>query len=143
MAKLDYDAFDVLTFDCYGTLIDWEAGLVAALRRALGDAAAALDDDELLARFAALEHDAQADGARYRDVLVRCLHAIAGRSAPTSTTRRRRRSAARSPTGRPSPTRPRRSRSCTRASRSLRSRTATTTCSRPRRRSSASRSTSS
>ena len=32
---LDHDRFDVLTFDCYGTLIDWESGLLAALRRAL------------------------------------------------------------------------------------------------------------
>jgi 2-haloacid dehalogenase len=78
VAPLDYDRFDVLTFDCYGTLIDWEAGIVRALRNALGDAAATLDDDELLTRFAALEHDAQADGARYREVLVRCLRALAG-----------------------------------------------------------------
>ncbi len=77
MTTLDYDAFDVLTFDCYGTLIDWEAGLVAALRRALPDATSELGDDDLLARFAALEHAAQADGARYRDVLTRCLRAIA------------------------------------------------------------------
>ena len=35
MAALDFDRFDVLTFDCYGTLIDWEAGILAALRAAL------------------------------------------------------------------------------------------------------------
>ena len=28
---LDYARFDALTFDCYGTLIDWEAGILAAL----------------------------------------------------------------------------------------------------------------
>jgi 2-haloalkanoic acid dehalogenase type II len=77
MPALDYAAFDVITLDCYGTLIDWEQGIVGALRAALGDAVAAPGDDELLARFAALEHDAEADGARYRDVLVRCLHGIA------------------------------------------------------------------
>ena len=27
----DFDAFDALTFDCYGTLIDWETGLLTAL----------------------------------------------------------------------------------------------------------------
>ena len=32
MIALDYDAYDVLTFDTYGTLIDWETGLVVALR---------------------------------------------------------------------------------------------------------------
>jgi 2-haloalkanoic acid dehalogenase type II len=77
VSALDYDAFDVLTFDCYGTLIDWEAGIIAALRSALGAPAAALADDDLLARFAALEHDAEADGARYREVLQRCLRGIA------------------------------------------------------------------
>ena len=35
MGSLDYGAFDALTFDCYGTLIDWEAGIVAALRPVL------------------------------------------------------------------------------------------------------------
>ena len=29
VSALDYDAYDVLTFDTYGTLIDWETGLVA------------------------------------------------------------------------------------------------------------------
>ncbi len=36
-------------FDCYGTLIDWETGIVTALRDALGDAATAPSDEELLA----------------------------------------------------------------------------------------------
>ena len=27
MPALDYDRFDVLTFDCYGTLIDWDTGI--------------------------------------------------------------------------------------------------------------------
>ncbi|MEO9174861.1 MAG: HAD-IA family hydrolase [Gaiellales bacterium] len=77
MPALGYARFDVLTFDCYGTLIDWEAGILAALRAALGDAAASLDDEDLLGRFAALEHAAQADGARYREVLACCLHTLA------------------------------------------------------------------
>ena len=29
---LDYGRFEALTFDCYGTLIDWEAGLADAFR---------------------------------------------------------------------------------------------------------------
>jgi 2-haloacid dehalogenase len=74
---LDYDAYDVLTFDTYGTLIDWEAGLLVALRRALGDAAASLGDDDLLTRFAAFEHDAETPGTRYRDVLAISLRGIA------------------------------------------------------------------
>ena len=30
--------FEVLTFDCYGTLIDWESGLLTALRPLLAAA---------------------------------------------------------------------------------------------------------
>jgi FMN phosphatase YigB (HAD superfamily) len=29
---LDLRRFDVITFDCYGTLIDWETGILDALR---------------------------------------------------------------------------------------------------------------
>lgn len=29
----DFEGIRALTFDCYGTLIDWECGLLAALRR--------------------------------------------------------------------------------------------------------------
>jgi 2-haloacid dehalogenase len=29
---LDFSKFEVLTFDCYGTLIDWETGILGALR---------------------------------------------------------------------------------------------------------------
>jgi 2-haloalkanoic acid dehalogenase type II len=76
VSRLDYDAYDVLTFDCYGTLIDWETGIAAALRDALGDAVAASSDEELLLRFAALEHDAQVPYQRYRDVLAEALRGI-------------------------------------------------------------------
>jgi 2-haloacid dehalogenase len=76
VSPLDYDAYDVLTFDCYGTLIDWETGIVAALRTALGDAAAGSTDEDLLARYAALEHDAQRPYQRYREVLAAALRGI-------------------------------------------------------------------
>ena len=29
---MDFGRFEILTFDCYGTLIDWEAGILGALR---------------------------------------------------------------------------------------------------------------
>jgi 2-haloacid dehalogenase len=77
VSALDYDRYDVLTFDTYGTLIDWETGLVHALRSALGDAASAIRDDELLARFAALEHEAETPGTAYREVLEICLRSVA------------------------------------------------------------------
>jgi FMN phosphatase YigB (HAD superfamily) len=48
---IDFDHFEVLTFDCYGTLIDWEAGILAGLRRVLEPRGVAADDDDLLERY--------------------------------------------------------------------------------------------
>ena len=47
--------FKVLTFDCYGTLIDWETGLYAALQPLLARAAPGLDREAVLACFARLQ----------------------------------------------------------------------------------------
>jgi 2-haloacid dehalogenase len=76
VSALDYDAYDVLTFDTYGTLIDWEAGIAAAARGELGAAADSLDDEELLERFGALEHAAETPGTLYRQVLATCLSGL-------------------------------------------------------------------
>jgi len=73
---IDFGHFDVLTFDCYGTLIDWETGLLAALRDAMPSLTAG--DDELLERYAA--HEAEAESGaylRYREVLTRGLEGVA------------------------------------------------------------------
>jgi 2-haloacid dehalogenase len=55
MTELDYGAFDALTFDCYGTLIDWETGILAGLRTALAAHGVDASDDELLEAYAAAE----------------------------------------------------------------------------------------
>jgi 2-haloacid dehalogenase len=63
--------FRVLTFDCYGTLIDWETGLFAALQPLLTRAANALPRDTVLATFA--EHESRQQAAtpamRYSELL--------------------------------------------------------------------------
>jgi 2-haloalkanoic acid dehalogenase type II len=43
--------FKCLTFDCYGTLIDWETGLYAALRPLLAHAGLGAGREEVLAQF--------------------------------------------------------------------------------------------
>src|SRR5262245_540095 len=53
--RVDLSRFDALTFDCYGTLIDWERGLLAALRPILRRHGIACDDEWLLGRYAAAE----------------------------------------------------------------------------------------
>ncbi len=51
----DLSHFQALTFDCYGTLIDWEAGILAAARRAL-PAGNAASDNAILEAFRRFEH---------------------------------------------------------------------------------------
>ena len=77
MTDLDYGAFDALTFDCYGTLIDWEAGILAALRTALpaGDATA---DEALLEEYANAEATLEAGPyRRYREIAGEGMAAVA------------------------------------------------------------------
>jgi 2-haloacid dehalogenase len=77
MADLAFDRFDVLTFDCYGTLIDWEAGILARLRTILGPLGVDAADDDLLERYARAEAAAEAAGyLRYREVLARSAEAL-------------------------------------------------------------------
>ena len=51
--------FQVLTFDCYGTLIDWETGLYDALQPLLKRAGVALSRDAVLEAFARVESETQ------------------------------------------------------------------------------------
>jgi 2-haloacid dehalogenase len=76
---ISYGDFDVLTFDCYGTLIDWEAGIAAAARFQLGDAVAAHSDEDLIAAFAAVEHEAEVPYKSYREVLALSLRGMGER----------------------------------------------------------------
>jgi 2-haloacid dehalogenase len=71
--------FDILTFDCYGTLIDWERGILAALHQVLDKRGIAPADDQLLEAFARFEAAAEAGPyLHYRAVLARALLGVAG-----------------------------------------------------------------
>jgi 2-haloacid dehalogenase len=79
MPTLDLDRFDVLTFDCYGTLIDWESGLLAALREPLAARGVDAPDDALLEAFARHETEVEAGPyLPYRQVLGRVLTSMLG-----------------------------------------------------------------
>lgn len=74
---IDFRRFDVLTFDCYGTLIDWEAGILAGLHAVLDPRDVAVDDEDLLVHYA--RHEAAIEAGpylRYREVLARALGAV-------------------------------------------------------------------
>jgi 2-haloacid dehalogenase len=61
------------TFDCYGTLIDWNGGIRGELARVFGEDRA----DELLERYHELEPQLEADGTRtYREVLTEAMREL-------------------------------------------------------------------
>jgi 2-haloalkanoic acid dehalogenase type II len=62
-----------VTFDCYGTLIDWNGGIRAELARVFGGERA----DELLERYHELEPELEADGTRsYREVMTEAMRGL-------------------------------------------------------------------
>ena len=68
---LDFSRFEYITFDCYGTLINWEAGLLPALQRILAAHATAADDGALLKLYGDFELRAeQGKFQPYREVLA-------------------------------------------------------------------------
>src|SRR5690606_16673370 len=73
--------FSTLTFDCYGTLIDWESGLLRSLRPFAARAASAPDEEAILAAFAEAESSAQAatPARRYPKILADVLRSLATR----------------------------------------------------------------
>jgi len=64
--------FKALTFDCYGTLIDWESGMVAALQPLVAKVGRPLSRNEVLEAHARCESTQQlhTPGKRYSDVLA-------------------------------------------------------------------------
>ena len=70
--------FKLLSFDCYGTLIDWEAGLLAALAPLMARAEVAAE--QALADFAGTEsaQEAATPTLRYADILTRVHASLAG-----------------------------------------------------------------
>jgi len=78
---LDFDRFDTLTFDCYGTLIDWESGILGALRPVLERHGVRMGDDGILERYGATESAVQAGAfLPYAEVLRRVMDGIAGQA---------------------------------------------------------------
>jgi 2-haloacid dehalogenase len=70
--------FDALSFDCYGTLIDWEAGIAAVLSRWARSRRLSLDSEALLAAFS--RHEAAAEAGHPQDlypaILARSMHGL-------------------------------------------------------------------
>jgi 2-haloacid dehalogenase len=77
-SPLDFGRFEVLTFDCYGTLINWEDGLLPCLHRILAEHGKDIDLDKnkatgdatILQLYGDFEARAeQGEYRRYREIL--------------------------------------------------------------------------
>jgi len=74
---MDYGEFEALTFDCYGTLIDWEIGILRGIRPALEAGGRTPDDDAILEAYARIEAALEAGPyRRYRDVLSEAYRSV-------------------------------------------------------------------
>ncbi len=75
---MEISDFEAISFDCYGTLVDWEAGLLAVLGPWARSRELTLDGDALLAAYAGHEEQAEAEHPRtpYPEILRRSMTAL-------------------------------------------------------------------
>src|SRR5262245_26021380 len=73
-------AYDVVTFDCYGTLIDWERGIAEAFVEAAQPDGVRLTREAVIPAYLAVEPEVE-HGAyrRYREVLTETARRVAPR----------------------------------------------------------------
>lgn len=70
-AEFDFSRFEWLSFDSYGTLIDWELGILGYFRELLQCRSCKISDDEILNMYSEFEPQEQAGEYRpYREVLA-------------------------------------------------------------------------
>jgi 2-haloacid dehalogenase/putative hydrolase of the HAD superfamily len=73
-------SWSVVTFDCYGTLVDWESGLADAFRAEAERDGFQLRRDEIISIYHDVEPEVQAGEYRlYRDVLAETARRVAAR----------------------------------------------------------------
>ncbi|MEK6700881.1 MAG: haloacid dehalogenase type II [Planctomycetota bacterium] len=68
---MDLSRIQYLTFDCYGTLVDWESGILKAIRPVLSiHGVTSVSDEEIIADYARAERELESgEYMSYRDVL--------------------------------------------------------------------------
>jgi len=70
--------FEALSFDCYGTLIDWEAGIAAVLEPWARDGGIDIGVEKLLEQYAKAEahQEQQTPAALYPDILAAAMRSV-------------------------------------------------------------------
>jgi 2-haloacid dehalogenase len=77
---VDLSRIDVISFDCYGTLIDWESGILEALAAFRSEYGVRATDDQVLEQYAALESVMESgEYLLYKDVLRGVMRGFARR----------------------------------------------------------------
>jgi 2-haloacid dehalogenase len=79
---LDFNQFEVLSFDCYGTLIDWESGILPVLKHLLSNREIDFSDERTLEMFAEFESELEKEHnkyIKYREVLQQVVQKIGQR----------------------------------------------------------------
>jgi 2-haloacid dehalogenase len=77
---MDFSRFTTISFDCYGTLIEWEAGILPVLRNVLANHKQSLSDAAILELYGEFEAAAESGAYQsYRKVLQAVVRAFADR----------------------------------------------------------------
>jgi len=77
---MDFSRFTTISFDCYGTLIEWEKGILPAMRAVLARHGKTLPDAAILELYGEFEAEAESGQYRkYRDGLQTVVRAFGGR----------------------------------------------------------------
>jgi 2-haloacid dehalogenase len=67
---LDFSRFRIITFDCYGTLIDWETGILSAIRPILSAQHAHLSNADILRMYGEIEAEEESSSYQaYKEIL--------------------------------------------------------------------------
>jgi 2-haloacid dehalogenase len=80
LTEFSFSRFRVITFDCYGTAIDWETGILNAIRPVLSAHNAKLSDPDILRLYGELEAEAESSEYQpYREVLRNVVRGFGSR----------------------------------------------------------------
>jgi len=77
---MDFSPIRLITFDCYGTLIDWETGMLAALRPLFAREGVKVTDMQLLEHYGEIEAELESGPyLAYREVLAQAAQELGRR----------------------------------------------------------------
>jgi 2-haloacid dehalogenase len=77
---MDFSRFTAISFDCYGTLIDWEAGILPAIRAVLARHNRNIPDADILELYGEFEAEAESHSYQsYKNVLRAVVRSFANR----------------------------------------------------------------